>query len=307
MVEPQKDLLLKKFPSSGSLQKIDKESVFKSLPWLKERNLPMITHNDLDGLLSALIMKKILGWELVGVYDLQDIWVSPEYRGSLEDAVYVDLDMAHSEMRSIGHHIISSEAPGRLNLNNAFGVDYTRYHEKYPLSTAISLLWLYDHPFPDDSLAKLFLLHADSTWKNYEKYRKNVTQWIKVMGYEEAFFPALDNPSLASDMNNYILPNTYGYNNQCSFDISGGKARFRQGGQSVQGYIDFLAQVMKVQSMEMPQNMVCRTKNKRMEIKIFNCDIDDQLKTLRGKMGCENSVLSYSLKYKDTLDITYSS
>ncbi len=182
----------------------DRASIFSQFPWLKQRDLSMVIGDDLDALLSALVLHHVLGWSVVGLYqEYTTIW----HQGSasaLRNAVWVDLDISQPTIRSIGHHILY-DRPGRdershslnLNLNRLRGVTGVvgrcttkgdgcacgsrTFRHKYPLGTAHFLLWLYDVQTPDIEWLDALWWHADSTWINGQshKYAPNVKDWVQ--------------------------------------------------------------------------------------------------------------------------------
>jgi hypothetical protein len=187
-----------------SYMQLDRAGIFAKFPWLKEHGISMVIGDDLDALLSALVLHHVLGWNVVGLYqEYTTIW----YQGSasaLRDAVWVDLDISQPTIRSIGHHILY-DRPGQdesshslnLNLNRLRGVvgamgrcttkgegcgcGSSTFRHKYPLGTAHFLLWLYEVQTPDIEWLDALWWHADSTWINGQshKYAPNVKDWVQ--------------------------------------------------------------------------------------------------------------------------------
>lgn len=284
---------------------ITRDMVFEQYPWLTENDQPMITHNDLDGILTAMIFKHAKNWRLVGVYDLKTLSVTKEYQGDLREPIYVDLDVTHKDYRSIGHHILGNDEGDHLNINRLFGIGHKSYTKKFPLSTAVFLMWLYEIDFRElPDLAKLFIVHSDSMWKNYHgyegRYKHNVIEWLNRMGLHDvkAF---LDSPDFHPMLNKYVLPNTYSYNKQCTYLMRNGSLHFRDSAYNVQKYVSALCTMFKFENLIMPTNLETRLIFKREEFQIVNRNLQQTIDTVRQQYN----VFSYSVKYIDKIDISY--
>lgn len=282
--------------------------VRKSYDWITEKNKPMVTHNDLDGLLTALILHEYLGWNLVGMYDLTHFWLDKSFKQNPREAIYVDLDVTHKDFKSLGHHIIGEEKQ-HLNVNELFGITHKEYTSKYPLSTALFLYWLFEKKLPENDLGKLLLLHSDSAWKNYQQYTTNVTNWLNALGMDEMLY-LLKNQNTFQDIESSVLPKIEEYinprtnreNHQCSYTVRNGQFAFnRPRGKSVQDFVDFLADTLGFKRMIVPSNLQKLATFQRTTIDInknnFNTEID--------KMKSKSAVFSYSVKFRGKVDFSY--
>lgn len=151
----------------------------------------LIIGNDLDSLLSAAILKSKYNWDIIGVYDYTNLWYSKDisaFRRNIVDGKYlaVDLDIYHSGIPSLGHHVLENKSSDvlsghRLTLNPNFirGINSSNFRRKYPLGTIHFLIWLFDV----DQLgieAELLVWLADSSFINGQSHRfkSNVKEWI---------------------------------------------------------------------------------------------------------------------------------
>ncbi len=189
---------------------LDRLTILQKFPFITDRNLPMIISNDLDGFCSAVLMHHLKNWQIVGFYDSESVWIAnDEENGSslpapcslLNNLVWLDLDIADSRCRSIGHHILtqnSSDVPvgfaNSLNPNLELGIARQDFTKKYPFSTFVFLLWLFQFEKPISETAKSLFLHADSVWINAQLYRENVNRWLDWMP-----FPMLENALKKAD------------------------------------------------------------------------------------------------------------
>ncbi len=161
-----------------------RSNILSQFPWLAQRNRRMIIGNDLDALLSAQFLHDYLGWSIAGFYTYSTIYSDP--KTDLRECVWVDLDIYHADIASIGHHILKSSAIDRiphhrlsLNPNLLRGIDQADFKHKYPLGTIHLLLWLHDQSIKNRRPATLMLWLADSAWINAQIYRDNVTTWLQ--------------------------------------------------------------------------------------------------------------------------------
>lgn len=170
----------------------------------------MVISNDLDGFLSASFLSEHLNWGLVGVYTMNSLHMTdgiveemPNTQEELEDVlkkqkiVFVDHDINHPDILSIGHHILrwSETTPaGRhipetsINPNLMRGITCKQFERKYPFATIHLLLAgaPHSHTFVNRRFLTL-LLHTDSSLKNAFNYQSNALDWLEWLGaYEES-------------------------------------------------------------------------------------------------------------------------
>ena len=168
-------------------------------------NRLMVISNDIDGFVSASFLSACLGWQLVGVYTMNALYLTdgivdekPSTQEALEEALsekevtFVDHDINHPNILSIGHHILkwSNATPaGRhiletsINPNLLRGITCKQFERKYPFAT-IHLL-LSGLPHPPINIKRRFLtllLHIDSSLKNAFNYQSNALDWLEWLG-----------------------------------------------------------------------------------------------------------------------------
>ena len=167
----------------------------EKLVWPNQINSEsVVIHNDIDGVLSGLYLLN-KGAAIVGMYDLERFhFTNKQEKNRFDHHVYVDLDIDYREVRSFGHHIIANLNKNAFNLNHVFNLDADfgkLFTNKCPLNTIILLYALYDQkPQTDEEIA--FLVYADSVILNFEKYKQNMTNWLRVLGQDE-ILDALEN------------------------------------------------------------------------------------------------------------------
>ncbi|MBP7687475.1 MAG: hypothetical protein KA765_06200, partial [Thermoflexales bacterium] len=161
----------------------DRIDLLTRFAWLRQINQPMIIGNDLDALLSAQFLHDYLGWTIAGFYNYTTLYHDPHINPL--DCTWVDLDIHHPLIGSIGHHILrpapTDQIPDHqltVNPNLLRGIDQVDFTHKYPLGTIHFLLWLHDQRLPKKRAATLLLWLADSAWINTQYYRSNVKAWL---------------------------------------------------------------------------------------------------------------------------------
>ena len=148
-------------------------------PWLMEKDHSMVISADYDGLICAAFLHHHLNWKLEGYYDLRNIWISKNGLSEKKNLIWVDLNILPRQGRAIGGHIISlsSDVPkgfqSSCNPNILAGITSSEFQKKFPFSTLIYLLWLNNVEIKKDLLARLLVLHSDSTWLKYQHYHEN--------------------------------------------------------------------------------------------------------------------------------------
>ncbi len=159
-------------------------------PWLTRPYQTMVIGCDLDALLSAAFLHHYFGWQAVGVYNLRTIYAAEAASDAdLKAAVWVDLDIARADIRSIGHHVLTAtprddfpEHVQSLNPNLVRGMSAQNFRRKFPLSTHHLLLWLTGLPAPGRPCDPYLLWLPDSCWitaQFEERYLPNAREWIQ--------------------------------------------------------------------------------------------------------------------------------
>jgi len=164
-----------------------REIAFDQYSWLKKKNQKMIAGSDFDGIFSAMLLHEFRGFELIGFYDFETIWYDSNCnKEDLRDAIWVDLDIYHPDIKSIGHHVLKltmkDQVPGHknsLNPNLIRNITVSRnFNRKYPYGTVHMLVSLFDVKVKKDLLNMLLLWHPNSSLANAQRYRENAKDWL---------------------------------------------------------------------------------------------------------------------------------
>ena len=171
----------------------------------------IVSSPDIDGLVCAAILSQAYEARWIGLYTTKHLILFDDFdhKAALK-AVWVDQDINHSSIVSIGQHIILRDEgdqlltrhPRSFNPNIHFNQFYSNsFHrgqlnkrDKYPFGTCHMLMHLLGGN--SDNLGnkeKAVLAHADGALSSTQKYRGNCEMWIKEMFPDNEFFRSLLN------------------------------------------------------------------------------------------------------------------
>lgn len=149
------------------------KSIKQLLPqWAEsEEKFDLILSNDLDSLLSCMVLKEVKGYDIKYFYDFNAIY-SIDGQPLTEDVIGVDIALIKG--KCFDNHVtkmskydwFNNEA---INLNNIYGAcgNDDMYFTKYNLSTALLVYSYYDFPLPETEEGKMILLAIDSSYMGY--------------------------------------------------------------------------------------------------------------------------------------------
>tara|TARA_Y100000996_G_scaffold25220_1_gene18071 strand:+ start:7963 stop:8886 length:924 start_codon:yes stop_codon:yes gene_type:complete len=166
---------------------IKRQDIIKQFPWLVKKKCKYIISSSYDGLICSSFLNHYLGWELVGYYDLESLWISETAKKNKEDIIWVDLNILPIQGRAIGGHIVSydNKIPkgfdSSCNPNILVKLSSSDFKYKYPFSTILFLMWLHKKYANDDDESKFLMLNADDAWLKYQKYQSNCDLWKKTL------------------------------------------------------------------------------------------------------------------------------
>tara|TARA_B100001750_G_scaffold204750_1_gene181342 strand:+ start:1181 stop:2110 length:930 start_codon:yes stop_codon:yes gene_type:complete len=164
-----------------------RDDIIKKYPWINQSKQRFIVSADYDGLICASLLNHYKKWNLVGYYNLESIWISDEAKKYKDDIIWVDLNILPHQGRAVGGHIISikDESPKGFdtscNPNILAGLNSSMFKKKFPLSTLLFLLWLYNIQISKTILSKMLVLHSDSSWLKAQNYNENFNLWTTAL------------------------------------------------------------------------------------------------------------------------------
>ncbi|MFB6070017.1 MAG: hypothetical protein ABEJ76_03260 [Halanaeroarchaeum sp.] len=305
---------------------LSREEIESAYPWVTETGRDMIVGSDIDAIMSATFLADHLDWTPIGFYtDFENLFTVPDAsRRDVLDAVWVDLDVYHPEIASIGHHILNfrldDEIPHHertLNPNLLRGTYHGNFPRKYPLGTVHFLSWLHDRPTQATETQRLLYWVPDSTWINGQshRFRENVEDWlfnVVPIDFMIDSFEWIDQ----ADFEDALAETVYPRIESTGFGRGRGQVTSRHRGlggyqctfvdpverqASLQALVDAIAEIMDWQSFEVPGEMDVisgeRTSNRSYS------DVLDEYPGIDEFLG-DNDVFSYAVPNGNTLNYT---
>ncbi len=178
---------------------------------LKTKNGSII-HNDIDGLLSAIYIYYKTGLSINGFFTINSQpYMKTELiceNKNIIDCIFLDCSIINDKMLTIDHHTVTSEFYNDNNYNcNKFTIyndilNSKNFYHKNPTGCINWLIYLFGENINSFTYKqKLLLILADSFYDNYNKYKNNCNDWIKVFKQEE-LYEVLNSPTLIEDIEN---------------------------------------------------------------------------------------------------------
>lgn len=158
-----------------------------------EHSKNLIISPDMDGFMTAKLLERFNGSQIVGSYDKNILCLADNI--DPEECLFVDCDMNRQEFVSLGNHMRLLEdgmSVESFNPNVHFGV--TTYSDKFPFATAFLISFATEVQTSEQDLIRMAF--ADSTLKNMEKYSDNMRNWSTRMNHPAVQY-IMDNSDIA--------------------------------------------------------------------------------------------------------------
>ena len=153
----------------------------------------LIISPDMDGFMTAKLLERFNGSQIVGSYDKNILCLADGI--DPEECLFVDCDMNRQEFVSLGNHMRLLEdnmSVESFNPNVDFGV--ATYSDKFPFATAFLISFATEVQTSEQDLIRMAF--ADSTLKNMEKYSDNMRNWSTRMDHDAVKY-IMDNSDIA--------------------------------------------------------------------------------------------------------------
>ena len=153
----------------------------------------LIISPDMDGFMTAKLLERFNGSQIVGSYDKNILCLADNI--DPERCLFVDCDMNRQEYVSLGNHmrlLEDSMSVESFNPNVHFGV--TTYSDKFPFATAFLISFATEVETSNPDLIRMAF--ADSTLRNMEKYSDNMRNWSTRMDHPAIQY-IMDNSDIA--------------------------------------------------------------------------------------------------------------
>jgi len=158
-----------------------------------EHSQNLIISPDMDGFMSAKLLERFNGSQIVGSYDKNLLCLADGV--DPEECLFLDCDMNRENFVSLGNHMRLLEdgmSSKSFNPNVNFGV--TTYSDKFPFATAFLISFATEVQTSNADLIRMAF--ADSTLKNMEKYEPNMRNWSDRMDHPAVRY-IIDNSDIA--------------------------------------------------------------------------------------------------------------
>lgn len=167
-----------------------KNEVYDLVPqWIKDGgDYSIMVGDDIDSLTTAMVLRKVFGWEINWFYDFHNVYVMDKENKKER----VGVDMALEKGKTIDNHTVllrpndyvNNES---VNMNTFYKVSRENYTSKYAMSTLLTAWSLLGLPLPKTDEGKKILLAIDSSFKGHytKKFKDAHDEWLIKLGFEE--------------------------------------------------------------------------------------------------------------------------
>lgn len=146
--------------------------------------------DDIDSLLSCVVLEKIKGYKINYFYDFTNIYSTNQ---AINKAIAIDVDLKQG--KCWGNHVAIEENKESANLNKVLGISQENYRNKYAGSTLLTILSYYNVDISHLSEeGKMILLCIDSAYLGFYNndfkevhiyYMRDILQFPELVEIEE--------------------------------------------------------------------------------------------------------------------------
>ena len=138
----------------------------------------LIISPDMDGFMSAKLLERYNGSQIVGSYDKNILCLAQEVNP--EECLFVDCDMNREGFVSIGNHMrLLKDNMSSKSFNPNVKFEISTYTDKFPYATAFLIADAIEAQTSE--LDHIRMAFSDSTLQNMQKYGDNMRSWSKRM------------------------------------------------------------------------------------------------------------------------------
>jgi hypothetical protein len=139
-----------------------------------QKSQKIIISPDVDGFMSAELLNRKFGSQIVGTYDKNILCLADDVKP--EECLFVDCDMNTKEFVSIGNHMrIENDNMADASFNPNRFWKTKMYTSKFPYATCFLISAAIEVDLDLYDLKRM--AHADSTLINMENYSSNMRTW----------------------------------------------------------------------------------------------------------------------------------
>lgn len=134
----------------------------------------LIISPDIDGFMSAYLLYRQFGSQIVGTYDKNILCLAKDIDPS--QCLFVDCDMNTQSFISVGNHMrLPNDNMAQLSFNPNRHYETYTYTQKFPYATCFLIAAVIETPITDQDFYRMG--YADSTYSNMRNYSNNMREW----------------------------------------------------------------------------------------------------------------------------------
>jgi hypothetical protein len=139
-----------------------------------QKSQKIIISPDIDGFMSAELLNRKFGSQIVGTYDKNILCLADDVKP--EECLFVDCDMNTKEFVSVGNHMrIEKDNMADTSFNPNRFWNTKMYTSKFPFATCFLISAAIEIDLDLYDLKRM--AHADSTLINMQNYSNNMRKW----------------------------------------------------------------------------------------------------------------------------------
>jgi len=147
-----------------------------------QKSQKIIISPDIDGFMSAELLNRKFGSQIVGTYDKNILCLADDVKP--EECLFVDCDMNTKEFVSVGNHMrIEKDNMADSSFNPNRFWDTKIYTSKFPFATCFLISSAIEIDLDLYDLKRM--AHADSTLSNMDHYSNNMLKWSNRLREED--------------------------------------------------------------------------------------------------------------------------
>jgi len=147
-----------------------------------QKSKKIIISPDIDGFMSAELLNRKFGSQIVGTYDKNILCLADDIKP--EECLFVDCDMNTKEFVSVGNHMrIQNDNMADSSFNPNIHWQTKTYTSKFPFATCFLISSAIEIDLDLYDLKRM--AHADSTLSNMDHYSNNMLRWSNRLREED--------------------------------------------------------------------------------------------------------------------------
>jgi len=177
------------FTLSQSNMKQEIKSLFPN--WVNDNEKGKYTlalTDDIDSLLSSVLLQQIKGYEINYFYDFENLYVKD--KENKKRAVGIDFAIQNGKTWDNHTTMINKNDTYNIesaNLNNILKINKENYFQKYAMSTVLQIISYYNIDLPTTEEGKMILLSIDSSYLGHydNRFKNTHNKYLEMLELDE--------------------------------------------------------------------------------------------------------------------------